>query len=77
MHSPEYKQTSDVQMRMQQYAKKNNLKYSEKTTAMMMSTFLNKIKFIYIPAIKDANVFNETLNRLQQSLFDKKILKII
>lgn len=77
MHSPEYKQTSDVQVRMQQYAKKNNIKYSERTTTTMLSTFLNKIKFIYIPAIKDANVFNETLNRLQQSLFDKKNSSIL
>lgn len=72
MHSPEYKQTTDVYVRMSQYAKKNGLKYSEKTTSMFLSMFLNRIKFIYIPAIKDDRVFNETLNWLQQSLFDEK-----
>jgi len=72
MHSPEYKQSSDVQMRMEQYAKKKGIQYSEKTTARFLSVYLNKIKFIYIPAIKDARVFNETLNWLQKSLFNEK-----
>jgi hypothetical protein len=57
---------------MQQYAQKNNIKYSKKTTAMFLSAFLNKINFIYIPAIKDEKVFNETVNCLQESLFNTK-----
>lgn len=72
MHSPDYKETTDVHTRMQRYAKKNNIRYSEKTTAMFYSMFLNKIKFIYVPAIKDARVFNDMVNWLQQSLFDAK-----
>jgi len=72
MHSLDYKETTDVHVRMQQYAKKNKTRYSEKTTAMFYSMFLNKIKFIYVPAIKDARVFNDTVNWLQQSLFDAK-----
>ena len=72
MHSSECKTTSDVQARMKQYAQKKGIKHSEKTTATFLSTFLNKIKYIYVPAIKDERVFNETLNILQQSLFDSK-----
>lgn len=77
MHSNEYKMTTDVQARMRQYAQKNNIKYSEKTTSTSLSTFLNKIKFIYVPAIKDERVFSETLNFLQQSLFDSKNKRIL
>ena len=72
MHSQESKMTSDVHQRMKTYAQKNGLKYSERTTTTSLSTFLNRIKFIYIPAIKDDRVFSETLNILQQSLFDSK-----
>ena len=70
MHSQEYKETSDVQKRMEKYAKKMSIKYSPKTTTTFLSTFLNKIQYIYIPAIKDDNVFRETLNLLQNSLFN-------
>lgn len=77
MHSSEYKITSDVQARMKQYATKKGINYSEKTTATSLSAFLNKIKFIYVPAIKDEHVFNETLNILQQSLFASKNKRIL
>lgn len=77
MHSQECKVTTDVLTRMQQYAKKQGIKYSEKTTSTSLSTFLNKIKYIYIPAIKDERVFQETLNLLQQSLFDSKNKKVL
>lgn len=77
MHSNEYKMSTDVQARMQKYAAKNGIKYSEKTTSTSLSIFLNRIKFIYIPAIKDERVFSETLNILQQSLFDSKNKRIL
>lgn len=70
MHSSDYKQTTNVYDRMEKYARKNGIKYSEKTTSTFLSAFLNKIKFIYVPAIKDSRVFNGTVNWLQQSLFD-------
>lgn len=72
MHSQECKTVSDVQRRMKSYASKKGIRYSEKTTNMSLSAFLNRIKYIYIPAIKDDRVFSETLNILQQSLFDAK-----
>lgn len=72
MHANECKMTTDVQARMIAYANKRGIKYSEKTTATSLSIFLNRIKFIYVPAIKDERVFNEILNVLQQSLFDSK-----
>lgn len=77
MHSSEFKQTTDVFTRMETYTQKNGGKYSEKTTSTSLSAFLNKIKFIYIPAIKDSSVFNGTLNWLQQSLFDRKNKRIL
>ena len=70
MHSSDYRQTTNVYDRMKKYAQKNGIKYSEKTTSMFLSAFLNKIKFVYVPAIKDSRVFNGTVNWLQQSLFD-------
>lgn len=69
MHSQECKISSDVQQRMIVYAQKRGIHYSEKTTNTSLSAFLNKIKYVYVPAIKDDRVFNETLNILQQSLF--------
>ena len=72
MHSNEPKISSDVQARMAAYAKKSGIKYSEKTTSTSLSIFLNRIKYIYIPAIKDERVFSEVLNVLQQNLFDSK-----
>ncbi|MBQ6380311.1 MAG: AAA family ATPase [Clostridia bacterium] len=77
MHSPEYKQSTDVYTRMQAYAKKEGLKYSEKTTSTVLSMFLNKIKFVYVPAIKDQRVFSGVLSRLQQNLFDTKTRRIL
>lgn len=72
MHSNDCKMTTDVQSRMITYANKQGIKYSEKITSTSLSVFLNRIKFIYVPAIKDERVFNEILNVLQQSLFDSK-----
>ncbi len=77
MHSQESKTTSDIHQRMIAYAQKVGINYSEKTTATSLSTFLNRIKYIYIPAIKDDRVFSETLNILQQSLFDSKNREIL
>ena len=77
MHSQESKMSSDVHQRMAAYAQKHGIKYSEKTTATFLSTFLNKIQYIYVPAIKDDRVFSETLNFLQQSLFDSKNKEIL
>lgn len=72
MHSPEAKVSSDVQARMEVYAKKQGIKHSERITSSSLSAFLNKIKYIYIPAIKDEKVFNNTLNILQSSIFESK-----
>lgn len=77
MHSQESKTTTDVQERMKVYAQKNGINYSERITTTSLSTFLNKIKYVYIPAIKDERVFSGTLNILQQSLFDSKNKEIL
>lgn len=77
MHSTQPKITSDVHIRMQNYAKKRKIKYSERVTATSLSIYLNRIKYVYIPAIKDERVFNKTLDLLQHSLFSKKNKTII
>lgn len=77
MHSSECKMTSDVLARMEQFSKKQGKKFSEKTTNTSLSTFLNRIRYIYVPAIKDEQVFKETLNLLQESLFSSKNKKIL
>lgn len=69
MHSNEAKTTTDVYRRMIRYAQEKGIKYNEKTTTTQLSTFLNRIKYVYIPAIKDDRVFSGTLDILQQSLF--------
>lgn len=77
MHSQQYKQTTDAVARMKVFAEKYGMKFSEKTTVTNLSSFLNKIRFVYIPAIKDASVFNGSVNILQESLFDKKYKAIL
>ena len=72
MHSPDAKVSSDVHARMIVYAKKRGIKFSERITSSSLSAFLNRIKYIYIPAIKDEKVFNSTLNLLQSSIFESK-----
>lgn len=77
MHTSEYKQTSDVHSRMINYAESKGMRYSEKTTTTSLSTFLNRIRFIYIPAIKDEHVFAGAINTLQESLFDSKNQRLL
>ena len=69
LHSNEYKQSTDVLVKIESYSRKKNIRCSEKVTMTFLSNFLHKIKYIYIPAIKDENVFNNTLDLLQQSLY--------
>ena len=64
LHSNEYKQSTDVLVKMESYSRKKNIRCSEKVTMTFLSNFLHKIKYIYIPAIKDENVFNNTLDLL-------------
>lgn len=78
MHSPEAKViTNDVKTRMRVYAKKEGIKYSERITSASLSAFLNRIKYIYIPAIKDDRVFSNTLNLLQTSIFESKNKEVL
>lgn len=72
MHSSNYKESTNVHNNMKRYAEKNGLNYSEKTTNRVLNQFLNQIKYIYIPAIKDESVFNDTLDMLQNVLFSSK-----
>jgi AAA15 family ATPase/GTPase len=65
----DYKQyNADVYTQMKAYCKKNSFEYSETRTNTYLSRFLNRIEYIYIPAIKDQSVFNTILHMLQTSL---------
>ena len=77
MHSSNYKESTNVHNHMKRYAEKNGLNYSEKTTNRVLNQFLNQIKYIYIPAIKDESVFNDTLDMLQNVLFSSKRVKTL
>jgi len=66
------------------YEQSNNLASLEKTGKLpsslttaqrSLATFLNKLHFEYIPAIKDRAYVNELLGRLQRSLLDVTINK--
>lgn len=72
MHTKECKQSTNVYRKMQNYANKLGKKYSEYSTKRSLSTFLNKVQYVYIPAVKDENVFRNVLNLLQENLLVSK-----
>lgn len=43
------------------------------TAKRMLQGFLNKIRFEYVPAVKDRDYFNSLLFNLQQTLLDEKL----
>jgi len=51
---------------------KENKVYNERTKASL-TRFLNKCKYIYIPAIKDERIFKKMLSELQEEVFVKKL----
>lgn len=62
--------TDDLEAR----CKAAGLKYNDRTKSSL-TKFLNSINYIYIPAIKDAKIFDKILNMLQETLYNDKLTK--
>lgn len=60
--------TDDLEKR----CKKAGLKYNDRTKSSL-TKFLNSIRYIYIPAIKDSGIFNRVLSMLQDTLYNDKL----
>lgn len=52
--------------------KKNGRSFNARSKASL-TRFLNNIKYIYIPAIKDKYIFDEMLERLQETVYTRKL----
>ena len=61
---------SDIQLQIE----RKSGKYNDRNQASLTS-FLNKISYVYIPAIKDESTFRSTFNLLRESIYDDKISK--
>ena len=51
---------------------KNGKTYNDRVRASL-TRYLNKIKYVYVPAIKDKNIFEKMLERLQETVYEKKL----
>lgn len=51
---------------------KAGLKYNDRTKSSL-TKYLNSIRYIYIPAIKDSRIFNKVLGMLQETLYNEKL----
>lgn len=71
LHDNDYEQTTDVHRLMEDFCKRTGKQYSQQNTKTFLSTFLNKIKYVYVPAIKDSAVFDNVISMLQENLFKK------
>lgn len=60
--------TDDIEMQL----KKRGKVYNARSRASL-TRFLNSIRYIYIPAIKDQRLFNEMLKKLQNIVYSKKL----
>lgn len=60
--------TDDIELQL----KKQNQIYNARSRASL-TRFLNNIRYIYIPAIKDQILFNEMLKKLQNIVYSKKL----
>ena len=60
--------TDDIEMQL----KKQGRTYNARSRASL-TRFLNNIKYIYIPAIKDQKLFDEMLKKLQNIVYSKKL----
>lgn len=65
----EFPQVSD---NIEMLLKKNGKTYNDRNKASL-TRFLNNIKYVYIPAIKDKHIFDEMLERLQETVYTRKL----
>ncbi|MBQ7707194.1 MAG: AAA family ATPase [Lachnospiraceae bacterium] len=51
---------------------KSGKSYNDRVRASL-TRYLNKIKYVYVPAIKDKHIFDNMLERLQTTVYEKKL----
>lgn len=52
--------------------KKSGRSFNDRSKASL-TRFLNNIKYVYIPAIKDKHIFDEMLEKLQETVYTRKL----
>ncbi len=57
---------------IEQQLVKNGKIYNDRVRASL-TRYLNKIKYVYVPAIKDKHIFENMLERLQETVYEKKL----
>ena len=57
---------------IEQQLVKNGKTYNDRVKASL-TRYLNKIKYVYVPAIKDKHIFENMLERLQETVYEKKL----
>ncbi|MBD5510930.1 MAG: ATP-binding protein [Lachnospiraceae bacterium] len=65
----EFPQVSD---NIEQQLIKSGKTYNDRVRASL-TRYLNKIKYVYVPAIKDKHIFDNMLERLQATVYEKKL----
>lgn len=65
----EFPQISD---NIEQQLIKSGKDYNDRVRASL-TRYLNKIKYVYVPAIKDKHIFDNMLERLQATVYEKKL----
>lgn len=62
---------NDIEIRMHS----EGMLYNERRSKTSLTMFLNKIRFFYIPAIKDNKIFDEMLLCLRETIYNDKLAK--
>lgn len=60
---------NDIEYRMQA----EGMPYNESRSKTSLTMFLNKIRFFYVPAIKDKKIFDEMLLCLRETIYNDKL----
>lgn len=59
---------NDIEMRM----RTEKMQYNERRCKTSLTRFLNKIKFFYVPAIKDRSLYKNMLKQLRETIYNDK-----
>jgi len=60
---------NDIELRM----KSEKMEYNERRCKTSLTMFLNRIRFYYIPAIKDKRIFDEMVLCLRETIYNDKL----
>lgn len=64
--------TPQISDNIEQQLTKQGRVYNDRVRASL-TRYLNRIKYIYVPAIKDKHIFENMLERLQNTVYEKKL----